>query len=198
MSKVIKGARLIHKRSNNASDLPTIPPNNDHTTGWLNTDIYIGELFLNTSPTEPKMWFRNNNGITRIATLDNNGKLLKDQLTSNEHNIIHEYSSNDNKITNINIDTQYINISCISSSIDVNGVSDIILDNLETNNTNIYYISLYMEGGGSGCDLTVNIKSLLQSTTVITDNITGSNTLKRGICLMWNGAMWFIVSNTLN
>jgi len=197
MSKVIKGARLIHKRSNNASDLPTIPPNNDHTTGWLNTDIYVGELFLNTSPTDPKIWFRNSSGTTRMATLDDNGKLLKEQLTSNEHNVIDEHTLSGNITTNINENTQYINISCKSPSTSINGVSDIILDNLETNITNIYYISLYMDGGGSGCDLTVNIKSTSDG-TIITDNVTGSNSLKRGICLMWSGAKWFIVSNILN
>jgi hypothetical protein len=197
MPKTIKGARIIHKRSNVPGVSPTIPPNDDHTTGWLNTDIYIGELFVNTSSTEPKIWFRESSGTTEIATLDDNSRLPKEQLTSNEQNIVDDHSSTGTITTSVIIDTQYINISTISSSISISGVSDIVLDNLETTLTNIYYISLYMEGGGTGCNLITNIKSTSEG-TIITDSVSNLDTLKKGICLMWTGAMWIIVSNTTN
>lgn len=47
MTKIVKGARIVHKRIN---ETPTIPINNDHTSGsWLNTDIYEGEVCLKLS-----------------------------------------------------------------------------------------------------------------------------------------------------
>lgn len=194
MPKTIKGARLIHKRSDSPGVSPTIPPNDDHTTGWLNTDIYIGELFINTSATEPTIWFRESSGTTRMATLDGLGKLPKEQLTSNEQNIIDSHTSNGTIETTVDVDTQYINITCESPSININGVSDIVLSNLETLRTNIYYISLYMDGD-TGCDLTTNITG---TGLGITKNIVGNTTAKYGICLMWTGAMWIIISDTTN
>ena len=121
MPKTIKGARLIHKRSNVPGVIPTMPKNDDHTSGWLLNDIYEGEIFMNTSVSYPKIWFRNSDGFIRIATLDNNGRLLKDQLTSNEHNIINNHDSSNTIITVVNEYVQYINISCTSESISING-----------------------------------------------------------------------------
>ena len=193
MPKTIKGARLIHKRSNDPNASPTIPTNDDHTTGWLNTDIYIGELFINTSATESKIWFRESSGTTRMATLNSLGKLPKDQLTSNEQNIIDNHTSSGDKNTTVDTDLQYININCESPSINVIGVSNISLSNLETVQSNVYYIGLYMDGE-AGCNLTTNITGTGLS---ITKNIVGNSTAKYGICLMWRG-MWIIISDTTN
>ena len=57
MAKTTRGARFVLKRSSSPGASPTVPPNNDHTTGWIDTDIYVGEIFLNI--TDNKMWFRN-------------------------------------------------------------------------------------------------------------------------------------------
>jgi hypothetical protein len=67
MAKEIKGARFVLKRSNVPGETPTIPPNNDHTSGlWIDTDIYSGEMFLNVA--DDKMWFRNASDTKDVAT----------------------------------------------------------------------------------------------------------------------------------
>lgn len=69
------GRRHLVKRSTIHNEEPTIPvliasggtavDVNDHTKGgWLDTDIYEGELFINT--TDDKMWMRTSNGIITI------------------------------------------------------------------------------------------------------------------------------------
>ena len=68
MSKVVKGARFISKITEVPGVEPTIPPNDDHTLGWRDTDIYVGEWFWNV--TDAKIFFRDNNGISLIVTPD--------------------------------------------------------------------------------------------------------------------------------
>jgi len=57
MTKILKKARYVLNRTIETGLIPTVPPNEDHTIGWINTDIYKGELFLNTM--DSRMWFRN-------------------------------------------------------------------------------------------------------------------------------------------
>jgi hypothetical protein len=53
MSKKIAFARQILKRLTTPFQQPTIPTSNDHTDGtWVNTDLYSGEMCLNTSSRE--------------------------------------------------------------------------------------------------------------------------------------------------
>ena len=62
MAKEVKGARFVLKRSIQEGYVPTVPPNDDHTSGlWTDTDIYKGEMFLNM--VDGKMWFRNENDV---------------------------------------------------------------------------------------------------------------------------------------
>ena len=43
-------ARIMIKTSTVATTVPTVPASNDHTDGtWLETDIYVGELFFNVA-----------------------------------------------------------------------------------------------------------------------------------------------------
>jgi len=57
MSQVIQESRIIIKRSVVPGVVPTIPDTNDHTDNtWLSTDLYPGELFINTA--DDKVWFR--------------------------------------------------------------------------------------------------------------------------------------------
>lgn len=61
--------RMILKVSNVANEVATIPSTSDHTDGsWLTTDIYVGELFLNT--TDNILQTRTDSGI---VTLNNAG-----------------------------------------------------------------------------------------------------------------------------
>ena len=46
-SRKEQGARIIHKRTSVTGLEPTTPTNDDHTTGWADTDIYEGELYIN-------------------------------------------------------------------------------------------------------------------------------------------------------
>ena len=63
--------RVLIKRSTVSGVVPTIPGSGatnvyDHTEGgWINTDIYQGELFLNVA--DDKMWFRSTGGTNLIG-----------------------------------------------------------------------------------------------------------------------------------
>lgn len=61
----ILDARILLKRSTVAYDEPTIPASSSHTDGsWINTDIYSGEVFLNTQ--DQRMWIRTGANIKEI------------------------------------------------------------------------------------------------------------------------------------
>jgi len=82
MAKVVKGARFISKITEVPGVAPTIPPNDDHTLGWKDTDIYVGEWFWNI--TDGKIYYRDNNGISSIITPDpNTGQIDPSLLPGN-------------------------------------------------------------------------------------------------------------------
>lgn len=85
MSKEIKYSRLILKRSDVPTLSATTAPSTDHTVlpAWRTTDIYVGELFLNTE--DEKMWVRTDNSIKEIPLLDGSSSLnaFPDVLISN-------------------------------------------------------------------------------------------------------------------
>jgi hypothetical protein len=196
MTKIVKGGRFRLKRSDVSNVSPTIPPNNDHTTGWLDTDIYTGELFANVNSSTPGIWFRDNGGMTQMATLDKITKKvpysqLPAFLTPETKYYSYSFSGNTYSDT-VSGDTQYIVVSG-TSAIGIN-IYNLILSGLE-NSVKTLFISLNLIYGG-GTSLTVNIKNGLGN-NVLTYNITNSNML-RGINLMWNGNTWVIISNTLN
>jgi hypothetical protein len=81
MTKLVKGARILLKRSDVAGVIPTVPAVEDHTLGWLETDIYKGEFFLNMA--DYKLWTRTNTGITEIPVIDPiSGKIRVSDLPS--------------------------------------------------------------------------------------------------------------------
>jgi hypothetical protein len=81
MTKLVKGARLLLKNSVIGGVTPTVPPVEDHTLGWLDTDIYKGEFFLNME--DYRLWTRTNTGITEIALIDPiSGKIRVSDLPS--------------------------------------------------------------------------------------------------------------------
>jgi hypothetical protein len=81
MTKLVKGARILMKRSEIAGEKPTVPPIEDHTLGWLDTDIYKGEFFINM--VDYRMWTRTNTGITEIPVIDPiSGKIKVSDLPS--------------------------------------------------------------------------------------------------------------------
>jgi hypothetical protein len=191
MSKTIKGARVRLKRSDVPTDVPTIPTNDDHTTGWLDTDIYIGELFLNTSSTTPGLWFRDSSGTTKVATLDRTtNKLPLNLLPSNITTITNNFTSSVTIVDTIVVDTQYIMISDYSNP-GISAINNILLNNLEIDGASIVNISLttVLSGG----TLTVRIKDSLNNNII---TVTDANT--RGIILMWNGTNWTVLSVTKN
>jgi len=58
--------RIIMKYSTISGAEPTIPTSGDHSDGtWLPTDLYTGELFLNSA--DDKLWIRTDNGIVGIG-----------------------------------------------------------------------------------------------------------------------------------
>ena len=61
----ILDARILLKRSTTAGVTPTIPASSSHTDGsWINTDIYSGEAFVNT--TDQRMFVRTGANIQEI------------------------------------------------------------------------------------------------------------------------------------
>jgi hypothetical protein len=61
----ILDARILLKRSTVSNDTPTIPASSSHTDGsWINTDIYSGEAFVNT--TDQRMFVRTGANIQEI------------------------------------------------------------------------------------------------------------------------------------
>lgn len=189
MSKTVKGARVRLKRSDTPSDIPTIPTNDDHTTGWLDTDIYIGEIFLNTSSNAPAMWFRDTSGTTKVAVMDRNtGKLPIESLPINVTKITNNFTTSITITNTITQGTQYIVIND-TSSLGITAINEIELVNLE-NVVNIVHISLKTNINGG--ILTVRLKG---STGTI---ITASDTNTRGIILMWDDTKWVILSNVIN
>ena len=82
MAKTTRGARFVLKRSDVSGASPTVPPNADHTTGWIDTDIYVGEIFLNI--TDNKMWFRNDvDDMVQMVPLTSGGTIDPSYLPGN-------------------------------------------------------------------------------------------------------------------
>lgn len=74
MAKSVQGARILMRRSTTSGVSPTIPPNDDHTFGWLTTDIYKSELYMNTA--DNKVYTRSDLGIAEvILTNPSTGKI---------------------------------------------------------------------------------------------------------------------------
>lgn len=58
--------RLVQKYSTISGVTPTIPPSQDHSDGtWSDTDLYIGEFFMNVS--DNLLWYRTIDGIHLIS-----------------------------------------------------------------------------------------------------------------------------------
>lgn len=199
MAKTVKGARIRLRRTNTAGAVPTIPPNDDHTTGWLDTDIYIGELFINTSVTGSRIWFRETTGITEIATLDKTtNRLPIGQLTNNKQEISQAFASSYSFTSIVNTGVQYIIIkTAISGLAAIFATHNIDLTNLETVGTvSLVHISLEMNNNTQ--DLVVYFNSSVG--VVLSVPLTSMDSpVLRGICLMWDGSSgWVVISNTLN
>ena len=192
MAKTVKGARIRLRRTSEAGQVPTIPPNEDHTTGWKDTDIYIGELFINTSITSPGIWFRETTGVTQIATLDKiTNRLSANQIPSVSRVINNAFFTSDNITDIISDGTQYIIIDDSISGMGVTANNTIDLSALETTVVKVVHISLNTNNNGN--TLTVYIKG-----TNITPIITNTANGLRGISLLWDLTRWVILSNNLN
>lgn len=73
--------RLVNKYTTISGVGPTIPPSQDHNDGtWNATDIYIGELFINT--TDDKIWMRTENGIRQISGTGGTGSTINDYVSA--------------------------------------------------------------------------------------------------------------------
>ena len=70
---------MIQKYSTIAGQVPTIPLTDDHEDGtWLTTDLYVGELFLNTA--DGKAWFRAEDGIIQISGTGGSASFIGDYV----------------------------------------------------------------------------------------------------------------------
>jgi len=65
----ILDSRILLKRSTVAGTTPTVPASSSHTDGtWVSTDIYEGELFLNTA--DSRLFTRQGSNIKEIGLQD--------------------------------------------------------------------------------------------------------------------------------
>lgn len=115
----ILDARILLKRSTDVGVVPTIPASSSHTDGsWINTDIYSGEVFLNTH--NERMFVRTGDNINEI-TFNNHwiGKsygggivfhVYRDQYNV-EHGLIVSIVNQSTSSTYSNIDNQSIGAS---------------------------------------------------------------------------------------
>jgi hypothetical protein len=70
---------MIQKYSTIPGQAPTIPLTDDHEDGtWLTTDLYVGELFLNTA--DGKAWFRAEDGIIQISGTGGSASFIGDYV----------------------------------------------------------------------------------------------------------------------
>lgn len=66
MTAITQHSRILLKRSDTHGVTPTVPVSDDHTDGtWGPTDIYVGELFMNTS--DELLWIRGASGIVQLG-----------------------------------------------------------------------------------------------------------------------------------
>lgn len=67
--------RILIKRTDVGGAIPTIPSTTDHSDGtWLATDVYVGELMMNT--TDNKLWWRSDNNINLIYSSGNTSQFV--------------------------------------------------------------------------------------------------------------------------
>ena len=65
----ILDSRILLKRSTIAGTTPTVPASSSHTDGtWVSTDIYEGEMFLNTA--DARLFTRQGSNIKEIGLQD--------------------------------------------------------------------------------------------------------------------------------
>ena len=57
-------SRILVKRSSQVGTVPTIPATSEIDNTWLNTDLLVGEMFINT--VDDRIWYRSSTGITEI------------------------------------------------------------------------------------------------------------------------------------
>lgn len=68
----IQFSRILLKRTNTSGVVPTVPLTDSHTDGtWRLTDIYDGELFLNTA--DNRLWYRAGNNIVEVGASGSGG-----------------------------------------------------------------------------------------------------------------------------
>lgn len=79
MSCTIDETRIVIKYSTISGQEPTIPLSDDHGDGtWIPTDLYIGELFMNS--VDNKIWIRTDNGIMPIGATGGTTSFIGDYV----------------------------------------------------------------------------------------------------------------------
>jgi hypothetical protein len=73
--KNVKAARILHKISETTNEIPTVPSNDDHTTGWNSTDIYEGEFMMNEQ--DIRLFTRLKQIIVEVPMLDPSTNQIK-------------------------------------------------------------------------------------------------------------------------
>lgn len=113
--------RFLIKRTDISTIVPTIPSGvtdvNDHTAGgWLDTDIYVGEMFINVQ--DNRIWYRGNSGIIELNTASGGSSLFTDLLDTPA-----SYSGQSHKILSVNgseTGLEFIDSTIINNITDLN------------------------------------------------------------------------------
>lgn len=145
------GGRFILKKANKSGEIPTISAYNDHTSGkWISTDIYDGEIYINTF--DNRMWFRNsNNQIIEIPVLSTDTLKILDKYLPNMYgklNYMGIWKSDKYPLNPLRTDYYIMNIDCI-------------IDGIE------YHIGDFIIYNGKNWDKVDNYKKIIYTTDVI-------------------------------
>lgn len=121
--------RMVIKVSDVTTEVATIPTTNDHTDGsWLNTDIYVGELFLNI--TDDILQTRTDAGIITLNSGGGGGSSAWGSITGTlssqtdlQNALNLKLESGDNVSSLLN-DAGYITSNTVDS---VNGLTGVVV-----------------------------------------------------------------------
>jgi len=124
MSNITEYSRLVFKRSTVAGVVPTIPSGDTINSTWTNTDILVGEAFLNTQ--DDRLWVRTDNGLLDLTASGTTGTTMSANDGSSSGRWIYDIvGKSDEDPTSNYFNTNTFNLSTMSaitiSNYDING-----------------------------------------------------------------------------
>ena len=163
--------RIVIKKG---TGVPTIPTNNDHTSGtWLVTDLYVGEFYMDTAT--DKIYMRTASGIEEVIYDVANYEVLGNKATD---------------FTTIN-NTKYPSTQAVDSYIDVKlaGANYFMAKGTEVrrgfvaqNNSTTLFLENIAVGSAVGTTTAVTVASGSELSKMVRTRVQVSTPATNGIC----------------